>query len=270
MENMEHLVFQNLGCDIHYWYRKGSENKWVLFFHGAGVDHNMFEAQFGIFDKAFNIIAWDARGQGLSTLESGKKFLFLDMISDCKKLYELYHIEEAILIGQSMGGNLAQEIAYYSPELVKKLVLIDCAKNTGKLTGIEKLELKTSRFIFACYPWKTLMRQSAEASANSDSVRKYIYGCFEKLSKTGFVDVMMELAGNCLHEDRDYRFRQPVLLLCGADDKLGNIRKSAMPWAEEDKNITFHEIAGAGHNSNQDQPEEVNILINSFLDKNTD
>lgn len=265
MDDMEHLVFQNQDCDIHYWYRKGTGNKWVLFFHGAGVDHNMFESQFDIFDSTYNIIAWDARGQGLSKLENGKNFLFAEMVSDCKKLYEIYHIERAILIGQSMGGNLAQEIAYYSPELVDKLVLIDCAKNTGKLTGIEKLELKSSRYIFACYPWRTLMRQSANASADTESVRDYIYRCFKNLGKKTFVDVMMELAGSCLHEDTEYRIKQPVLLLCGVDDKLGNIKKSAGPWAKEDPNITLHMLEHAGHNSNQDQPESVNSLIRSFI-----
>jgi len=52
-----------------------------------------------------------------------------------------------------MGGNLAQEIAYQSPELVEKMVLIDCTKNIGKLTAIEKISLRSARFLFACYPW---------------------------------------------------------------------------------------------------------------------
>jgi len=43
--------------------------------------------------------------------------------------------------------------------------------------------------------------------------------------------VMMEMVAACLHEDASYRFRPPVMLLCGADDKLGNIGKSAAPWA---------------------------------------
>lgn len=85
MENMQHLVFRNLNCNIHYWYREGSDNKWVLFFHGAGLDHAMFELQFSLFDSTYNIIAWDARGHGLSKLEYGEKFRFTDMISDCKK-----------------------------------------------------------------------------------------------------------------------------------------------------------------------------------------
>ncbi len=108
---MEHLVFHNFNCEIHYWYRKGTEDKWVLFFHGAGVDHEMFEEQYQIFDDTYNIIAWDNRGHGLSKFEQKAKFYFKDMISDCKKLYKIYNINKAILIGQSMGGNLAQEIA---------------------------------------------------------------------------------------------------------------------------------------------------------------
>lgn len=268
MQKMEHLTFQNLGCRIHYWFRSGSGDKWVFFFHGAGLDHAMFEDQFGLFDPGWNIIAWDARGHGLSELEPGQKFRFCDMVSDCRKLFELYSIDRATLIGQSMGGNLAQEIAYQYPDSVDRMVLIDCAKNTGKLTYLEKLALRSARFLFACYPWKTLIRQSAEASSNTDGVRKYISDCFRKMDKSTFVEVMLNMSGSCLHEDAQYRFPRPVLLLCGEDDRLGNIRKVAEPWAKEDPNCTLHWIGHASHNSNQDNPTAVNRLITEFLSLN--
>jgi pimeloyl-ACP methyl ester carboxylesterase len=225
MDNMQHLVFQNFDCEIHYWYRKGLENKWVLFFHGACANHEMFQNQFEALDKTYSLIAWDARGHGMSKLEHGRKFRFKDMISDCRKLYEIYNIDKAILIGQSMGGNLVQDIAYYYPELVDKLVLIDCNKNTGKLTVVERWSLKCSKFLFNCYPWKIFIRQSADACGNKDSVKKYIRDCFEKVNKLAYIDIMMELIG-CLHEDVEFVFKQPVLLLCGSDDKLGNIKKN--------------------------------------------
>lgn len=266
MEDMEHLTFQNLDCKIHYWYRRGSGSRWVFFFHGAGMDHAMFEAQFGLFDPTYHLIAWDARGHGLSRLEPGKSFMFGDMISDCLKLFEIYAIDQVILIGQSMGGNLAQEIAYQYPWLIDKMVLIDCTRNTMKLSAAEKLALKSARFLFAMYPWKTLIRQSTEASANTESARKYIYDCFYKLDKKTFVEVMLNMAGSCLHEDAAYRFHRPVLLLCGVDDRLGNIRKVAKPWAKEDRNCTLHMIEHASHNSNQDNPAQVNQLIADFLD----
>lgn len=132
------------------------------------------------------------------------------------------------------------------------------------------MTLKSSRFMFVCYPWKTLIRQSAKARANTDSVRDYIYCCFNKLDIQTFVDVMMDMVGKCLHKDRGYRFRQPVLLFCGVDDKLGNIRKVAAPWTKEDRNITLYMVEHAGHNSNQDQPESVNTLMRNFLNNDQD
>jgi dTDP-4-amino-4,6-dideoxygalactose transaminase len=83
-------------------------------------------------------------------------------------------------------------------------------------------------------------------------------------SKVRPIDIMMELTG-CLHEDPEFMFRQPVLLLCGSDDKLGNIKKIAEPWARGDSNCMLHMIDNAGHNSNQDNPEMVNELICNFL-----
>lgn len=268
-KRMQHLVFYNLNCEIHYWYRKGTGNKWVIFFHGAGVDHEMFEEQYQIFDDSYNIIAWDNRGHGLSKLDPKTKFQFRDMISDCKKIYEIYNINKAILIGQSIGGNLAQEIAYDYPELVEKLVLIDCTKNTCKLTFIEKCLMKISRFIFSCYPWNTLIRQSANVCANKKVVKKYIEECFKRIDKETFVNILMDSTA-CLHYDPEFKFKQPVLLLCGADEKTGNIKKIAKPWAKSDSNCTLYFIDNAGHNSNQDNPEMVNALISDFLNSNLD
>ncbi len=267
MERLQQRSFQNLNCEVRYWYRKGTGDKWVVFFHGAGLDHAMFDAQFDIFDQTYHIIAWDARGHGLSKLEPGTRFHFSDMLSDCKKLFELHHIDKATLIGQSMGGNLAQDIAYYYPEMVEKIVLIDCTRNTGKLTAMEKGLLKSAKPIFACYPEQMLLSQCAKASANTESVRQYIYQCFKRLGKQAFVDVIMNMTVYCLHEDTDFRFKQPVLLLCGADDQLGNIRKVAGPWAKDDSKITLHRIERAGHNSNQDQPEVVNRRIADFINR---
>jgi len=263
-DKVTHLVFQNLNCEIHYWYRKGTANKWVLFFHEAGVNHEMFNEQFKAFDDTYNLIAWDSRGHGLSKLEQGKKFQFKEMISDCKKLYEIYNIDKAILIGQSMGGNLAQEISYYYPELVEKSVLIDCTKNTGKLTFMEKCSLKCTKFIFNCYPWKLLIKQSANACGNKASVKKYVRDCFERIDKKTFIDIITDLTG-CLHYDSEFKFKKPVLLLCGSDDKTGNIKKIAEAWAKDDSNCTFYFIHHAGHNSNQDNPDMVNKLIIDFV-----
>ncbi|HWQ41881.1 MAG TPA: alpha/beta hydrolase [Desulfosporosinus sp.] len=262
--DLQHSTFENKGCEIYYWHRPGNTPDYVIFLHGAGCDHRMFEPQLPIFDKRYNLLLWDARGHGLSQLAATMKFNFEDMIDDFLKFCEIHQISNAILIGQSMGGNLAQEILYRKPEMVSKLVLIDCTRNTGRLTAVEKLMLKLAKPIFHLYPWQTLIRQSADACGNMEAVKQYVRDCFARMNKSDFIEVMMSLAA-CLHEDQKYRFPKPVLLLCGADDRSGNIRKIAIPWAESDPNCVLQMINNAGHNSNQDNPDRVNQAICEFL-----
>jgi pimeloyl-ACP methyl ester carboxylesterase len=77
---------------------------------------------------------------------------------------------------------------------------------------------------------------------------------------------MMSLI-NCLHEDENYKFKQPVLLLCGADDKSGNIKESMTLWSQSDNSCQLFIIDNARHNSNQDNPNIVNMEINKFVSK---
>jgi len=259
-----HSTYTNLDCDINYWYRQGTGNKYVFFFHGAGLDHKMFDAQIPIFDDTYNIVLWDARGHGLSKLHGGKKFIFSDMVSDFLKLCEKHEIKKAILFGQSMGGNLAQEIAYQYPDMAEKLVLIGCTKNASKLTLGERITLLFAKPIFYFYPWSKLITQSAKACSNKEDVRQYVRDCFAQIDKATFIDIITSLMG-CLREDAEYKFKHSVLLLCGIDDKTGNIKKIAQPWTDSDSNITLHMIKNAGHNANQDNPEMVNALIKEFI-----
>ena len=263
---MTHNTFENLDCTIHYWHKKGNGKRFILFFHGAGCDHRMFEPQIDAFDDSDDLVFWDARGHGLSKLNNGRKFTFDDMVSDCLKLYEVLGIKKAVIVGQSMGGNLAQRVVYHHPGTIEKLVLIGCTRNTGKLTMAEKMALKMSGIIFTFYPWKALVGQSARACGNKAHVQDYVRECFEKLEKPEFIDIITQVTG-CLHEDADFKFKQPVLLICGADDKSGNIKKAMKAWANDDPNCTLHMIENAGHNANQDEPEIVNEHVLVFLNQ---
>ena len=261
--DFEQKSFLNLECEIYYWFKKGNSNNYIILLHGAGCDHFMYEKQIDIFDNIYNIIVWDARGHGLSKLSKTKKFSFKDMYEDCLVLLKIHEINKAIFIGQSMGGNLAQEVAYYNNKIVEKLIIIDSTKNTQKLNIFEKCSIKISRLIFNWYPWKLLIQQSANACGNTDYTRNYVRQCFEKMEKENFIEIMMSLF-TCLNEDENIVIKQPVLLICGCHDNSGNIKTAMKIWSEKDK-CKLIMIENAGHNSNQDNPEEVNKNILLFI-----
>jgi pimeloyl-ACP methyl ester carboxylesterase len=254
----------NKGAEIVYWGSNINADNWIVLLHGAGVDHNMFARQLEILYGKFNLLLWDARAQGESHY-TGKEFSFELLCSDLLKILQQENCNKAVFIGQSLGGNLAQEITFHHPELVSSLILIDCTCNTGKLTIYEKFLLKISPFLLTIYPWQMLVKQSAVACSVKKEVQDYIVGCFRKTGKRNFIKIMT--AGiECLHEEPGYTINKPLLLICGEYDLTGNIKKTALTWKDTEPGCEFHLIKDAGHNANQDNPQMVNDLIAKFLE----
>ena len=64
--------------------------------------------------------------------------------------------------------------------------------------------------------------------------------------------------------DRPYHISCPALLICGEKDKAGSAKRYNKKWHQRD-GLPLKWIKNAGHNSNTDQPGEVNRLIEKFF-----
>lgn len=243
---------------IYYWVRSSISDTWVLFLHGAGLDHRMFDSQINAVPAEFPVLAWDARCHGKSTSE--RPFVFDEAVQDLLAIIDAHGIRQVVLIGQSMGGNVAQELTKIRPDLVKGLVVIDATRNTQTMTALEKFYVKITPALLRTYPRNLLIEQSANACGVKQSTRDYVKACFERMPTKSFVGVMSSLL-TCIKPDPMYRESCPMLLICGEEDKSGNIKKVMQSWPGQVANF----IPNAGHNSNQDQPELVNKLIVGFL-----
>ena len=56
----------------------------------------------------------------------------------------------------------------------------------------------------------------------------------------------------------------PGLLICGEKDKAGSAKSYNKKWHQRE-GLPLKWIKNAGHNSNTDQPDEVNRLIEKFI-----
>jgi 3-oxoadipate enol-lactonase len=74
------------------------------------------------FQKYFQVITFDNRGAGKSDKPSGPYSIRM-MADDTVGLMDYLGIQKAHILGVSMGGYIAQELAINYPERVKKLVL---------------------------------------------------------------------------------------------------------------------------------------------------
>ena len=56
----------------------------------------------------------------------------------------------------------------------------------------------------------------------------------------------------------------PALLICGEKDKAGSAKSYNKKWHQRE-GLPLKWIKNAGHNSNTDQPDEVNRMIEKFI-----
>ena len=259
---MEERFIQRDDGKLAYW-TNGRKSPTTLFFlHGAGVTHEMFNEQFSFFDPMCHIIAWDARLHGKSQ-EGFETFTIKSLLDDFLVVLDAEMIKSCHLIGQSMGGNLAQEIALQYPERVGKLILIDCTRNLQKMTLFEKLMITISKPMLNMYPFEKLVEASAQACSIRPEIQGYVRKCFLSMGRENFLKVFFETY-NFVREDRRFKYPDNILLLCGEKDRTGNIRKSMKRWGVE-PGVQYHSIPNAAHNSNQDQKKLVNGLIRAYL-----
>lgn len=262
---LKEKVLEKDGCPLHYWLSDNSADVWLIFLHGAGADHRMFDKQLPAITNNFKVILMDIRGQGLSR-PMGSEFSIKLVLDDILTIMGEEGCAKATFIGQSIGGNICQEMVYLYPERVESLVFIDCTCNTIKLSAFEKSMLRLAPVLLHMYPWKSLVRQSSKISALNEDVRNYIMETFNYMGKEDFIKVLIE-GTKCLHSEEKYKIEHKMLLVCGEKDGTGNIRKTAPIWASREPNCEFHMINDAGHCSNQDNPEFFNKLFINFLYK---
>lgn len=242
--------------------REAANGRWLVFLHGAGADGQMFDAQIPAMPRDYGLCVWDARGHGRSSLQG--RFRYADLVDDLAALIESLGAKDLTLIGQSMGGNLAQTFVARYPHVAQRMILIDCANNHGRLTWLEKVGLASTKPLFAAYPWQAAVRQSAAACGLKPETIAYTERALTATGKKRFIEVMDDLRA-ALTPDPEYRLPLPTLLLLGERDRTGNISKAMRHLGANDPAARLAVLTGASHVSNMDQPEVTNRLINEFL-----
>jgi pimeloyl-ACP methyl ester carboxylesterase len=265
MELVEELLARN-GLDIHYWTVGHVAAPLVVFTHAATIDHHEWDATLPLVGENFRLLTWDVRGHGLSR---PAQFALQDAVDDLLAILDKLHVEQALFVGHSMGGNLHQELVFQHPERVKAMVFLDCTWNFQKLSTIEAVSLKLAGPIFKIYPYKMLVDQSLAVTATSKASQEFLRPAMESLSKAEFVQTLMATS-SCLHYEPNYRINKPLLLMVGDEDTTGNIRKVMPVWAEHEPDCRFVVIPQAKHAANLDNPDLFHKTLMAFLtDLNT-
>ncbi|GAA1329366.1 alpha/beta fold hydrolase [Saccharothrix algeriensis] len=238
----------------------------VVFVHGAGMDHRMFDAPALALHRAgHRVILWDLRGHSGSDLGTGVRFTATAAFADLVALLDHLAVRRPVLVGHSLGGNLAQALVRRLPDRAHGLIVLDATWNTGPLSTAERFLLRLAAPSLALVPASRLPRLMARASAITPRGIAESEAAFARIPKRVFLDVWRATA-SLVDPDPGYRTPIPLGLVRGEHDRTGNIATAMPRWAAAEA-VGEHVIAGAGHNVTLDAPDATTTVISALLDR---
>jgi pimeloyl-ACP methyl ester carboxylesterase len=175
-----------------------------------------------------------------------------------------------VIIGQSMGGYVGQAYAELFPEKLKGFISIDSAPlQRCYVTSAELWLLKRMEPVYRHYPWKSLLKSESNGVATSEYGRGLMLDMmmvydddqerYAKISGHGF-----KILAEAMEADLPYQLKCPSQLVCGEKNHAGSCIRYNKAWHRK-TGIPIQWIKGAGHNSNTDEPDCVNQIIENFI-----
>ncbi len=102
----------------------------VVFSNSLGTDFRLWDPLLPHLPADLRLIRYDKRGHGLSSCPDGP-YAIEDHMRDLEGLLERLGIAQAVIVGLSVGGMIAQALAAARPDLVRGLVLCSTAHVIG-------------------------------------------------------------------------------------------------------------------------------------------
>lgn len=130
------------GVDL--WYEVWGAGSPLLLIEGMAVASWMWERQIPDFEDHFTTIAYDLRGSGRSAKPPGP-YSIAQMGEDAAALMDALELPRADVLGVSMGGFIAEELALRWPERVRRLVLV--STSAGGATHVPMTAQTLGRFM---------------------------------------------------------------------------------------------------------------------------
>ena len=261
---MNHKTITNDRGMVHYWV-DGTSDEIILFTHGATMDHGMFQKQIDHLSKNYKVICWDVPLHGLS--RPYKDFSLQHAADDLIQILDAEAIPQANLVGQSMGGYIIQIAALNYPERVRSLVPVDSSPiQLAYYSKMDRWLLSITPFLLRLYPYNYLIKTIAKGITLNKSVQEYALDVLKTYTTAEIALIMDEVYKGLLAYEKDHRLPCSMLIVYGDKDKSGKVVEYCKRWAKrEDRELKV--IPNASHNSNQDNPEAFNRILEEFLKK---
>ncbi len=275
----EQARIATVGTDRLAYVELGSGDPPLLFLHGLGGSWTAWLENLPAAAREHRVVAVDLPGFGKSRPAS-------DGISipgyarTIERFCDTLGLDEFVVVGNSLGGWVAAELALRIPSRVKAMVLVDAAgivptrlertKAINIMRGAALSAPLAPRFrrSVAARPRLRKLALKYTAAEPTGLAADLVYMALPEAPDPGFAPAFLAARrswsdGWC---DRLTELECPTLIVWGERDALLPLRH-AREWARRLRGSELKVIKGAGHVPMLERPEEFNGLLRAFLER---
>jgi len=241
---------------VQIWYEAHGSGPAVLLTHGYGATGAMWEPQIRGLTDAYRLIVWDIRGHGRSdSPEDPAAYSETICLADMAAILDASGVDTAVIGGLSLGGYLSLAFRLDYASTVRALMLFDTGPGYRSPEGRDAWNVMAERYA------RGLEERGLASLGSSGELRPSDHRSARGLA----------LAARGILTQRDSRVIDslpdidvPTLVVWGENDqpfvKPGRYMAAKIPAARHAV------IAGAGHASNLDRPDEFNESVRDFME----
>jgi pimeloyl-ACP methyl ester carboxylesterase len=252
----------------------------LVFIHGFGGStfswrHNapFFHAQ------GYRVVSLDMKGFGLSHKDFASDYSHPAQAELLAQVLARLDIDQAYLVGHSMGTSVMLHFAHLYPEKVQGLISMAGAVSLDR--GFAAISAfvnfapfqRIGQLFLTRYVTRERVSQLLDSASHQDIVTaELVDGYYDRLVIGQWAQSLLAMTGDMSKNTITFALEDlefPVLILWGQEDTWVK-RTEIDQWIDRIPSAEFHVIAGTGHMLMEEYPELFNDMVLAFLESQTE
>lgn len=252
--------------DIDLYYETSGQGQPVLFIHGLGSSLRDWELQVPFFSRHYQVITFDVRGHGNSDKPPGP-YSISQFAADTAGLIRALDAAPAHIVGISLGGMIAFQLAVDVPDLVRSLVIVNAAPEFVVRTAKERLQVLQRKLIVRLLGMRKMgevLSKRLFIKPEQAELRRVFVERWAENDRRAYRDAMLAIPGWSV-ADRLETIQCPALVVAADEDYTPVSVKEA--YAARMPNAELVVIRDSRHATPVEAPQQFNDIVTAFLSK---